>query len=182
MTPPCGVPLPGPPRPPAITFIDDGRLQEVFHQREHRAVDHPFRDRLHQPVVRNRVEVGGDVGIDDPAHPVLQRRTNGIERIVGGPSRTKAVRVRLEVRLEERFQQQLHRRLDHAVANVGNAQRPFPAIQLRDVHPSNRSGSIRLRLQFSRSSSSSTLPPVRFNLRKGPPSGPGAPPLAFASA
>jgi hypothetical protein len=88
------------------------------------------------------------VGVDDPIHPVVQRLTDGIERLMGVALRTEAERVRRKVRLEERLQQQLRRRLDHPVSNVGNAQRPFPSVELRDVHPSHRSGSIPLRLQF----------------------------------
>ena len=112
--------LPWASRPPIIAFVDDGRLEKLLHQREHGAVNDPFRHHLHQSVVRNRVEVGGHVRIDDPAHPRVQRRTNRIERVVRRSSRPKAERVRLEVRFEDRFQHQLCRRLDDPVAYVGN--------------------------------------------------------------
>ena len=92
----------------------------------------------------------------------------------------KPIRVRLEVRFEERFQQQLHRRLDHTVANVGNAQRAFPAIQLRDVHPSHRSGSIRLRLSALRAAPPAARSrPFASISSKVTPSGPGAPAVGF---
>src|SRR4029079_2161563 len=93
-----------PPGTPTIPFVDDGRLQKPFHQREHRAVDDTLRHRLHQAVVRNRVEVGGDISVDDPAHARLERLTDGVERIVRRPSRPDAKRIWLKVRFEAGFQ------------------------------------------------------------------------------
>jgi hypothetical protein len=41
-----------------------------------------------------------------------------------------------ELRLVDRRQDRHHRRLDDLILHCGNAERPLPAIRLRDVHPS----------------------------------------------
>lgn len=116
---------------------------------------------------------------------MLQCLAYRIERIVRRALRPEPKRIRLEVRLKQRFQQQLHRCLDDTVANVGNAQRALPTIQLRDVGMyTRRTGPGRYVFVFSssRSSSSSTSRPHASSCSKVMPSGPGAPPFALASA
>ena len=148
MTPPCGVPCAFRLRSPSVALVDDRRLEKRLHQRQHGAVHDSFRHRLHQAVVWDRVEVGFDVGVDDPAHPLFERVLDGVECLVRAPLRAKSERILIEVRLEKRFEYQLRRHLHHSVADVGDPQRPLPAPELRDVHPPDRSRSVPLRLQL----------------------------------
>ena len=53
-------------RRPALQAVQDALLQERFEQLQHSSVRHLLRHPLHQPVVRNRVEVALQVGIHDP--------------------------------------------------------------------------------------------------------------------
>src|SRR5215510_7647722 len=64
-------------------------------------------------------------------------------------SGTVAVRIVLEVGLEDRFQHDLGGRLNHPIANGGNAERTLAfAIRFWDHHTPHRIGPIRLRDQF----------------------------------
>ncbi len=131
-----------------VSLIDDGRFEKHLHQRQHGAVNDPLRHDLHQPIVWNCVEVGGHIGIQDPAHPLGERCVNRIQRLMRRLLRPEPVGVAVEVRFEERLEQQLRRHLHHAVTDVGNPQRPLSAAELRDVHAPYRSGPVRLRLQL----------------------------------
>ena len=60
------------------------------------------------------------------------------QRILAAASRPKAVARWPEPRLEDRFEHELHRRLDDAVLDRGNAQWSRPAIALGDVNAPDR--------------------------------------------
>jgi hypothetical protein len=97
----------------------------------------PFLDLRHQPLVRDAVEVALEVGVDHEGVTVLDQPVHFAQRVMAAASRPEAVALRTERRLEDRFDDELHRRLDDAVLDRRDTQRPRPAIALGDVNPSD---------------------------------------------
>jgi hypothetical protein len=114
----------------------------------------PVLDEADQPVMADRVKEPGDVGIEDPADlacldPVGER----IQRIVLAAPGTEPIAEPQELRCIDRGENGHHRHLDDLVLQGGDAERPLPAIGLRDV-PSPRGlrsirSAVNMRVQIS---------------------------------
>jgi len=92
----------------------------------------------HQPIMRDAVEVALEVGINHERVAVRYQLSHLAQCIPAAASRPKAVARRSEHRFEDRLECELHRRLDDAVLDRGNSQRPGPTITLRDLDPPDR--------------------------------------------
>ena len=107
-------------------------------QIEHAAIADPRLDPLHQPLVRNAVEVAREIGIDHIGVALLDQTVYFAERVMAAAPRPEAVAPGMEASLENRFDHELHRRLHDPVLDHRDAQRPEPAIALGDLHPLDR--------------------------------------------
>jgi len=65
-----------------VPFLD-GHLQPHLHEVQHMSVHHPAGDTLQELVVRNRVEVLRQVGVDDIRVSLAQRRVDRPDRVLG---------------------------------------------------------------------------------------------------
>src|SRR6266446_80416 len=99
-------------------------------------------DPLHQPLMRDRVEVALKVGVDHKRVAFLDELIHFAQRIPAAASRSKPVTHRPERRLEDRFKHKLHCRLNDAILDRRNPQRPRPAIALRYLYPPHRLRSV----------------------------------------
>ena len=133
ITPPCGVPL-------AAAFdrpvLQDPGAQHRAQEFEDVAVNDPFLDRRHQPLVRDRLKTVGDVrlGHPPPAPPGLVN--DDLERVVSRAPGPKPERALEHVGLEDRLDDDLHRRLHDTVTDRGDRERTkLLAPGLRDEHP-----------------------------------------------
>ena len=120
------------PRP----LLHDPGLQPFGHQPEHTAVADPVLQEPHHPRVADAVEEGPDVGVQDPVHlsqidPVGER----VQRVVLRAPGTEPVGEAEEVRLVDSVQHLHERALDDLVLQRRDAERPLPAVGLRDVLP-----------------------------------------------
>ena len=82
------------------------------------AVDDSLLHRLHQPLVRDRLEARGDVRLDHPAPAPEALIEDELQGIVRRPLRPEAKGAALEVGLEDR----LHDRLRGRLHDPGRAQ------------------------------------------------------------
>ena len=97
-----------------------------------------------QPIVADRVEERPDIGIKNPADvasldPIRER----VQRVVLAAPGSEPVAEAQELRLVDRRQDHDHRRLDNLVLDGGDAERPLPAIRLRNIRPARWQRSIR---------------------------------------
>jgi hypothetical protein len=99
-------------------------------------------DPLHQPLMRDRVEVALKVGVDHKRVAFLDELIHFAQRIPAAAPRSKPVTHRPERRLEDRFKHKLHCSLDDTILDRGNPQRPRPAIALRYLYPPHRLRSV----------------------------------------
>jgi hypothetical protein len=102
---------------------------------QHGFVRHSPRDALHQLRVGNRVEVLREVRIDHLGASLLQLLMDLLHRIDGAAPGPIPVRRIAEVGFEDGLQDELRRRLGHAVFERGNPQRPLAPSRLRYHHP-----------------------------------------------
>jgi len=91
----------------------------------------------------------------------LVGRSNCVQR---ASSRSVRVLFRQQVGLENGFQDQHRRRLNHAIRDGRDPQRPFAAIGLRDHHPTYRLWAVRLIPETFRQSAQPRLHALRFDL------------------
>ena len=105
---------------------EDARLQERLHQRQ----DAPVRDSRAHPVLkgdmRDFVEAGPDVALDDPLIGVGRQVAHLGYRVMDPAAGAEPVGAREEIRLEDRLQHQLQGRLDHPVADRADPQAAAP--------------------------------------------------------
>jgi hypothetical protein len=105
---------------PNLPVLHDPRAQDHPQELQDGLVAHPFLDRLHQPVVRNRREAVGDVRLHHPpAAPRLLVHEH-LQGIMRRPPRAEPEGARQEVRLEDRLEHDLHSGLHDPVANRRN--------------------------------------------------------------
>jgi len=83
--------------------------------------------------MRNRIEVRLQVGVHNVDVAVLDQPIDFAQRIMAPASRSEAVASFAEPVLEDRFDHEPDRLLNDAILDRRNAQRPRPAITLRDV-------------------------------------------------
>ena len=92
--------------------------------------------------MRDRVEIALQVSVDHKRVAFPDELIHFAQRIPAAASRSKPVTHRSERRLEDRFQHELHGRLDNAILDRGNAQRPRLAIAFRYLYPPDRLRSV----------------------------------------
>src|SRR5512132_3806886 len=153
MIPPCGVPVVVSSRLPSSTT-------PAFSQRRDHGGEH--RHARQQRRMIDGVEALGDVGIEDPLAAALagERDMDGLDRIHRASPWPETVAVRLEARLPLRLQRQLDDGLHYPVRDRRYAQRPPPAVALRDINPTDRLGMVALEAQ--------TFPEQRESMRRQP--------------
>ncbi len=96
-------------------------------------------DELEQPVVADRVEKPGNVGVQNPVHRVgLDSHREGIQRIVLAASRPEPVAEPEEVFLVDRVQYFDQRTLDDLVLDGSDAERALAPVRFWYVLPSCR--------------------------------------------
>ena len=101
---------------PFPVAVEDSLFKETLDQRQDTAVLHLLADQGHQAVLRDRIEIAFQIGIDDDDVPGLEQFLYPPQCGLASPIGAKAVAVRREVPLEDRFQHHAQRRLYHPVA------------------------------------------------------------------
>ena len=164
-TPPCGVPLT---LRLTVPFLHHPGAQQDAQELEDPAVDDPFLDRLHQPLVRDRLEAVGDVRLDHPAPAPGALIEDELQGIVRRALRPEAERARLEVGLEDRFDHRLQGRLHDPVAHRRDRKRP-PLLPtgLRDEDPARRQRTVAPLLQLRGQLVEQTIDPVLLDGGEG---------------
>jgi hypothetical protein len=101
-------------------------------------------DEFDQPSVIDGVEEITEIGIEHPIH-LRSQNPDGkrIERIVLAAPRAEPIREAEDVHLVDGVQHLDHGSLDKLVFQRGDAERPLPPVDLRDVHPPRRSRPVR---------------------------------------
>jgi hypothetical protein len=102
--------------------------------------------------VADFVEAAFDVGIKHPHQAPVGRLADDLYSLMGGPLRAKPETGGQKVGFEDRLEHDLRRRHDHPVRHRGYRQRSRRFTRrvprLGDVHPPQRLGPIRSRLQL----------------------------------
>jgi len=75
----------------------------------------PVRHLLNQPIVPDRVEVGGQIKIDHLRLALEDGRRHPRHRVMRVPLRSVAVRAVVKLRFTDRFHDELERPLHHAI-------------------------------------------------------------------
>jgi hypothetical protein len=95
-------------------------------------------EELVEPLPVDVVEIADHIDLDDVLDPVLHHPLpESVQRRVRAPPRAETMRAIQEVLLEDGRQHPGYGLPDHPIFNSGDAQRPSPAIGLRDVRPSH---------------------------------------------
>ena len=121
-------------RPPLQPFQDVG-LQPAADQIENAAIADLLLDPRHQPIMRNRVEIGGQVGVHHVGVAVLDQPIDFPQRVMASATRSETVAPIAEPRFENRFDYEPDSLLDDAILDRRDAQRPRSSIALGDVDP-----------------------------------------------
>ncbi len=143
-----GYPMRGRSHHPTLWSADQGLLylslvhrpgaQPLADEPQHARVSYPPRDELHQKLVVQRVEVALEIQVDHlvvaEGHPLADI----VDCLLCATLRTKPVRPLAKARLKQRLDHDSNRRLDDAISNPWNAQRPLPPIGLPDENPTYR--------------------------------------------
>ncbi len=114
--------------------------------------------------MRNRVEVGREVGVEHLRVAPGEVGADLLHGLVGVLLRAEAVGARLEVRLEDGLQDQAGRGLDHPVPHGGDAEGPLAATPLGDQHTPDGVGPVGVRSGVPRPDARGTdrpRPPLR---------------------
>jgi site-specific DNA recombinase len=127
-----------------LPVLQHARLEPFLDQADDPSVADPVLQEADQPLVADPVEERPDVGVEDPADvasldPVRER----VQRVVLAAPGPEPVAEAQELRLVDRRQDHDHRGLDDLVLQGRDAERPLPAVRLRDVHPPRRQRPIR---------------------------------------
>jgi hypothetical protein len=126
------------------TLLQHPRLQPFLDEADDPPVADAVLQELDQPGMADRVEERPDIGIENPADAAsLDPNRERIQRVVLAAPRSKPIAEAQELRLVDRRQNHDHRRLDNFVLDRGDAERPLPAIRLRNLGPTRRQRSIR---------------------------------------
>ena len=119
--------------PPSPSSSSTGHFQPRLDQSEHPPVTDASGQALHQLGMGNLAEVVGQIAVNNLVVPRIHEAVDAFHRVVGAPSRSVGVLLRLQVGLEYRRQHEHRRRLRHPVPDAGNAQRPrLAGLFLRD--------------------------------------------------
>jgi site-specific DNA recombinase len=122
--------------------VEHARVEKGPQQLEHATIRHPLGHQGEQLAPVDAVEEGLDVDVDDPVPPLLDRRPDGVQGLVGRTPRTKAIGAVSKVRLVDRLQQQLRCRLHAAVGHAGDAEQALAPVGLLDTDPAHRLGPV----------------------------------------
>jgi hypothetical protein len=125
---------PGVVLPQHTVLTEDARLEERLHQGQNAFVSDSRPHPVHQVRMRDFVETGLDVSLNDPLVGAGGEVAHLGHRVVDPAHRTEPVGTREKVRLEHRLQHQLQGRLDHPVADGSDPQATQLAVRLGD-HP-----------------------------------------------
>ena len=90
------------------------------------------------------VEEPVQVDVDDPGQPILDGPPGRFHGLMGAPTGPEAEAAVREGGLEERAEDLAQRLLEEAVEHRGHAQLPDPATGLRDGHPADGTGAVRV--------------------------------------
>ena len=168
MTPPCGVPVVVAPLPLLHHTCREPLPQQLQHP--------PIRDTpATSPAVWRDRCCRSSRGYPHPAHgcPPRPMHAERFQRLRRAPPRPKAIRRGAEICLEDRLQHDRGRHLHHPVSHRRNAERPLPAIGLRDVSPQDRLRTIRAACNTRRARRACaphrTARPRRASLDRRPP-------------
>lgn len=119
---------------PSVETLQDIGLQPITDHAEHATVDDVLLDPSDQTIMRNRVEVALQVGVNHEGIAVLDQLIGLPQSVMAPTLRTEAVAAVGEAVLENRLDDEADGLLDDAVLDRGDAQRPRSAVALRDVH------------------------------------------------
>ena len=107
--------------------------------RDDAAVTDPVLDEADQPLVADRIEEPGNVGVQYPVHPrVADPDRERVQCIMRTASRPEPVREPEEILLVDRVQHLDQRTLDDLVLQRCDAERALPAVRLWYVVPARR--------------------------------------------
>ena len=140
------------------------------------------RDRLHQLVVGNGIEVARQVRVDDLGMPRTEQPVDLPDGVQGTSLGPIGVLLRWQVRLEDRLQDQDYRHLRHAVSNRADAQWPSCPIRFREVHPTHGLGLVRLASQVTRQFVQPAFHAIRLDVVEGLAVDPRRPTVGTAAA
>jgi hypothetical protein len=132
----------------SIPFLDR-RVEPLLDQLQNTSVHHSHPHARHQLVVWDAVEVAFHVRIDHRAEASGEVLADDFQRVVRASPGSEPVRAFQKVRFENRLQYQKHRRLNHPVSDVRDAQRPQFPVGFGNIHPPHRSGAVGLVLQLA---------------------------------
>ena len=119
---------PGVVLPQHAVLTEDPGLQERLHQGQDAFIPDASPHPLHEGDMRDFVEAGFDVALDDPLIGVHRVEPHLSYRIMSPAPGTEPVRAREEIRLEDRLQHQFQRCLHHPVGDRRDPQAAqFPA-------------------------------------------------------
>ena len=114
-------------------------------------------------------EVVADVGIEHMVAAARALHAQRFQCLCRAPLRPKPIRRGAEVRLEDGLQHERRGHLRHSVSDRRNAERPLPAIGLRDVAPQNRLRTIRACAQCGAEFLQQALDAILLDGREGHP-------------
>jgi site-specific DNA recombinase len=152
--------------PPPIIDLFHRRFEPHLDQSQKVPIADATRDRFHQLVMGDAVEVTRQVRIDDFRMPRIQQPVDlpdGVQGAMFGPI---GVLLRLQVGLEDRLQDQHCRHLRHAVSDRPDAQRPLFAIRFGDENTTHWLRSIRLLPQLVRQFVQPPIDAIRLDVRE----------------
>ena len=122
-------------RRPSLQPFQDVGLQPAADQIENPAIADLLLDPRHQPIMRDRVEIAGQVGVHHVGVAVLDQPIDFPQRVMASAPRSEAVAPVAEPRFENRFDHEPDSLLDDAILDRRNAQRPRSSIAFGDVDP-----------------------------------------------
>src|SRR5271157_1725314 len=132
ITAPCGEPCAG-------VHLSSPFRMSAFSQPRIRSRTPAIADLLldprHQPIMRDRIEIGGQVRVYDVGVAILDQPIDFPQRVMASAPRSEAVAPIAEPRFENRFDHEPDSLLDDAILDRRNAQRPHSSIALGNVDP-----------------------------------------------
>src|SRR5450755_3700155 len=124
----------------------------------------------------NVIEVGPQVYVNDSRLTLHNRLSHSVHRLMCCPFRSVSIRPRLKISFEDRLQNELHRPLNHTVANSRNRQdADFLAPVLWNLLLPPPHGPIRVGDQFLPDLLQKTLPSALLDGVERDPVNPGCP-------
>ena len=112
---------------PLAHAVKDALLEERFDQSQHSSVRDLLTHQVHQAVVRDRVEVAFQIGVDDIGVTGFEQLIHSSQGVFASPSGAKAVAVFGEFVFEDRFDHHPHCRLNHPVSDRRDARSALPS-------------------------------------------------------